>query len=156
MKTTLAALFALACTATATEISFGSGMFPEEPSSSISLAGIPGWDGVSITLSTSSTDILLTGGRDYLKAEDGSELTLTLNALTAGAAYDITLDAGNNTVLTQMGVIAENGTIVFSDSFTSISKLTITPSSTPAVPEPTTATLSLLALTGLAARRRRH
>ena len=45
-----------------------------------------------------------------------------------------------------------NGTVDATDTWVPIAKVTL---STPAVPEPTTATLSLLALAGLCARRRR-
>ena len=70
----------------------------------------------------------------------------------------LTMTKGNSTVATLEiadGLTASN--ITLGSNITGISGLsmTTTPAPSDSVPEPTTATLSLLALAGLAARRRR-
>lgn len=83
---------------------------------------------------------------------DTYALTLSSSAVEAVMTYDLgltTLDL-SKIVVTLEGGNGENTTGDW--AMASMSNLTI---STPAVPEPTTATLSLLALAGLAARRRR-
>ncbi len=82
-------------------------------------------------------------------------------ALTIGDTYTLTFSAGVNLRLTsnKSSGITLNATPAYMPAnmvitATSVTVPKVTPSS-PAVPEPTTATLSLLALVGLAARRRR-
>ena len=83
----------------------------------------------------------------FLTLNSGAELTLTLsNSIDWTDSYKVvaiidntakTLSGGGSPTYTMTGI-------------------TMSAVATPAVPEPTTATLSLLALCGLAARRRRH
>ncbi len=94
--------------------------------------------------------------------QSGSSLTLNLDAVEALSSYQ----KGDSFVLTLDGLTLDSGYTVTENSFsatgwdvvydeamqgTGYTALTLTK----AVPEPTTATLSLLALAGLAARRRR-
>lgn len=99
---------------------------------------VTGGETYTITLTKIGTDVSL--------AVDGKEVsTGTLADSVSGNITDITL-GGNTTNGYRINETVHS---------VSYSVLTVTPD-TPAVPEPTTATLSLLALAGLAARRRRR
>ena len=80
---------------------------------------------------------------------------------STAAAFIMTLECGEQSNTLNLGSTVAFDTISFSadgdisQAFTGLS-MNITTASTSAVPEPTTATLSLLALVGLAARRRRR
>ena len=111
----------------------------------------------TLTKDSTDTTFSVTGGETYTitltkigtavsLAVDGKEVsTGTLADSVSGNITDIAL-GGNTTNGYRINETVHS---------VSYSVLTVTPD-TPAVPEPTTATLSLLALAGLAARRRRR
>ena len=87
-----------------------------------------------------SNPVTISGEIAY--ANDQYVLTLTTGSVTK------TLNLGDSVQVNQISIALDGP----SNKFPAVSKLTITAP----VPEPATATLSLLALAGLAARRRRH
>ncbi len=84
-----------------------------------------------------------------LDADNNVILTLTLGGSAVSTPFTTTLNLGQGFELDKIVVWGDGGN---SRSNWAVTEMTLT---TPNVPEPTTATLSLLALAGLAARRRR-
>lgn len=162
MKTTLTALLALACASVASALDLTlsfAGTPLEEPdfTGTIQKMTAAYTDGVSVTLSVTGDAYLVDLGGGLIASSDGSPFTLVFEGLEAGAAYNITLDLGDGATIAGVDTVAdEAGVIEFSYStkpMTTIKGGKIV--SVNAIPEPATATLSLLALAGLAARRRR-
>ncbi len=90
-------------------------------------------------------------GSTAVNAEGNTILTLTASSTSADSTATVNIDLGKNFVLDKImfcGDGANNATGIWT-----ISNLSVT--GTPVIPEPSTATLSLLALCGLASRRRR-
>lgn len=98
----------------------------------------------SITTGTEYSFTLTKVGTTLTFAAGEVSVTATLNSAYSGTIDNLTI--GGNT--------GENERVPMLLESVAMSNVTIVPES-PAVPEPTTATLSLLALAGLAARRRR-
>ncbi len=85
-------------------------------------------------------------------AWDGDSYSLTLNSSAMSGSYSCDLNLTTLDITKMVVTIEGGGTAQEGWETGTMSNLSI---STPAIPEPTTATLSLLALAGLAARRRR-
>lgn len=100
------------------------------------------------TLWSNGKKITLTGIFDTTNLEGTGSITL----------YDASAigHVGGNEVFDVSGITLNASDDVTAEIVTTGNKVVINYSVTPAVPEPTTATLSLLALAGLAARRRRR
>ncbi len=94
-----------------------------------------------------------------LDADSNVILTLTLAGSAVDTPFTTTLNLGQGFELDKI-VVWGDGDRNFTSNHWVVTEMTLTTPdapepSTPSVPEPTTATLSLLALAGLAARRRR-
>lgn len=121
------------------------------------------WTLVAFTIPGSASGNI----RYYVGDNDGGYYTINgvynsdTNILTpseADTAFAIASGNANGVRETFSGDIA-NLTIIGSDSMlnnSAIAAMVLKPTETPTTPEPATATLSLLALVGLAARRKRH
>ena len=91
-------------------------------------------------------------GSTQVNAAGNTILTLSVSSTTATSSGTATVDLGKDFILDKIMICgdgANNATGIWTVSAMSVTGSTV-------VPEPTTATLSLLALAGLAARRRRR
>ena len=98
----------------------------------------------SIPLALSQAPVESTLALNFYVEKDDLHITYTLNDVQS-QIWKVDVD----TKLNWKPFIAVQGTTV------KVTEMSLVPASSPVVPEPTTATLSLLALAGLAARRRR-
>lgn len=111
--------------------------------------------GNEISAATSTGSVALGAEYSFTLTKIGTVLTLTAGDTSVSATLNST-DAYTGTInnITLGGNTGGNNRVPVLVESIAMSSVTLVPES-PAVPEPTTATLSLLALAGLAARRRR-
>lgn len=114
-------------------------------------------DSASLSVSNSTTGDAVTLNANLLGDEAGFIYTRTLLTYNNASFTNVTYEFGEGWTNVGEGEItgAQQYKITNNASGISVSYMAVAPASTPNVPEPTTATLSLLALAGLAARRRR-
>ena len=141
--------------------------------SSIQVASAIGGYGIGGGSSSPRTMTITLGGNTYVSEAqqsdkpDGAYGVLTYNftgnnvfSFTVGDDLGVSIDAQNTVVHQQLGVFKnQTGVSAITSADGGVNgwqaAVKLNGTVTPAVPEPTTATLSLLALAGLAARRRR-
>jgi len=100
--------------------------------------------GKNPTVKTNSTGLNVDGDITYTLTLKGGDLTVKAESANFSKAWETTLTGMNDVTFTSLGFINDG-----SPGTAGVKKVSLS------IPEPTTATLSLLALAGLAARRRR-
>ena len=134
-------------------------------------SGDPVWKTSDVTVSGSQTSLTLSAPANVWFSNtinnagsatsdsytlSGSSITISYDAATNATEISLTRKNGVTNILTVNNYEAKASDINFTTDMTgSVVSFSSTPAAAPSVPEPTTATLSLLALAGLAARRRR-
>lgn len=138
----------------------GTGIIPND--SAIAFTGSSGSSFVSMNIlpeSTSQPDIRYMGNFDLSLAPD--ESTIVLDFLVKNDDLYCTYTLNEQVIATWNANVKVDTEsywkpyLTASDMTIKVTEMSLIPASSPVVPEPTTATLSLLALAGLAARRRR-
>ncbi len=110
---------------------------------------------INPTVLDSSSGLTVTGDISYtLTLQDGN---MTIGAtLSGGGSWNTTITGLEDVTFNKVGFLTDGaGGTAGVKNITVLQNSTVVPEPTPSIPEPTTATLSLLALAGLAARRRR-
>lgn len=104
---------------------------------------------INPTVLDNSSGLNVSGDIAYTLTMKDGNMTITIGEETA-PTWSTTITGLEDVTFTKIGFMNDGG-----PGNSGVKKITITTPDTPAVPEPATATLSLLALAGLAARRRR-
>ncbi len=104
---------------------------------------------INPTVLDNSTGLNVSGNITYTLTMLDGDMTIAAT-LSNGSTWSTTITGMEDVTFNKIGFMNDG-----SPDTAGVKGITITAPETPAVPEPTTATLSLLALAGLAARRRR-
>lgn len=104
---------------------------------------------INPTVLDNSTDLNVSGTISYTLTMNGGNMTVGA-ALSDGATWSTTITGLEDVTFTKLGFMTDG-----SPGTAGVQSINVTAPESPVVPEPATATLSLLALAGLAARRRR-